>query len=169
MTLAEIEEGTAVFIDANVFVYHFTGASSECSALLMRCEANELRGVTSALVLGEVSHRLMMIEAIGRKLVSPGNVARKLARRPEIVRQLAVYEASVQAIPSMGIEIAPLTEATIQQGVRHQRRYGLLTNDSLIVATMLQQGVRILATADRRLTVVDEVEIVGPADLAPAS
>jgi predicted nucleic acid-binding protein len=68
----------------------------------------------------------------------------------------------------MGIEIAALTEATILQSVHHQRRYGLLTNDSLIVATMLQQGVRILATADRRLAVLDDVEIVGPADLAPA-
>jgi predicted nucleic acid-binding protein len=169
MTLAEIEEGTAVFIDGNVFVYHFAGASPECTALLMRCETSELRGVTSALVLAEVSHHLMMIEAIERKLVSPGNVARKLARRPEVVRQLVIYEASVQAIPSMGIEIAPLTEATIMQGVRYQRRYGLLTNDSLIVATMLGQGVRMLATADRHLSAVDEVEIVGPADLAPAS
>ena len=29
MTLAEIEEGAGVFVDANVFVYHFVGASSE--------------------------------------------------------------------------------------------------------------------------------------------
>ena len=68
----------------------------------------------------------------------------------------------------MGVEITALTEATIFQGARHQRRYGLLTNDSLIVATMLQQGVRLLATADRGLAVVDEVEIIAPGDLAPS-
>jgi predicted nucleic acid-binding protein len=169
MTFAEIEQGSAVFIDANVFVYHFTGISSDCTALLARCEARELRGSTSALVLAEVSHRLMMVEAVERRLVSPGNVARKLARRPEVVRQLTIYESSVQAIPSMAIEIAAVTEATLFQGVRHQRRYGMLTNDSLIVATMLHNGLRVLATADRRFAVVDEVEVVGPSDLATES
>ena len=168
MMLAGIEEGSAVFIDANVFIYHFVGASTECTALLGRCETGEVHGSTSALVLAEVSHRLMMIEAVERKLVTAGNVARKLARRPDVVRQLAVHEASIQAIPAMQIEITPVTEATILLGLRHQRRYGLLTNDSLIVASMQQQGVRSLATADRRLAIVDEIEVLVPADLSPS-
>jgi predicted nucleic acid-binding protein len=54
MTLAEIPDGAAVFIDANVFVYHFAGASPQCTRLLARCETNEVRGATSALVLAEV-------------------------------------------------------------------------------------------------------------------
>ena len=165
MTLADIEEGAAVFVDANVFVYHFVGASSDCTALLRRCEIGEIHGSTSALVLAEVCHRLMMIEAVERRLVAPGNVARKLARRPEVVRQLAYHETSVQAIPAMGIEIVGVTEATIRLGLRHQTRYGLLTNDSVIVASMQQRGVRLLATADRRLADVDEVEIRVPTDL----
>ncbi len=132
MTLAGIPEGSTVFIDANVFVYHFVGASAQCTALLARCETSEVRGSTSALVLAEVAHRLMMIEAVKRRVVSSGNVARKLAGRPELVRQLTIYEASIQAISSMGVEIMALTEVTIQLGLRHQRRYGLLTNDSLL-------------------------------------
>jgi predicted nucleic acid-binding protein len=166
MTLADIEEGSAVFIDANVFIYHFVGASQECTALLGRCEAGEVQGSTSALVLAEVSHRLMMIEAVERRLVTAGNVARKLVRRPDVVRQLATYEANVQAIPAMGVEITGVTEATILLSLRHQRRFGLLTNDSLIVAGMQQQGVRLLATADRRLAVVDEIDVLVPSDLS---
>ena len=169
MTLPEIPEGSAVFIDANVFVYHFVGASPQCTALLARCETNEVRGETSALVLAEVAHRLMMIEAVERRLVTAGNVVRKLARRPGVVKQLIVYETSIHAITSMGVEIVALTEATIQLGLRHQRRHGLLTNDSLIVATMAQRGLRLLATADRRLATVDALEIAAPTDLAPAS
>jgi len=127
--------------------------------------AGEVQGSTSALVLAEVSHRLMMIEAVERRLVAPGNVARKLARRPDVVRQLATYDAGIQAIPAMGIEIIAVTEATMLLGLRHQRRYGLLTNDSLIVASMQERGVRLLVTADRRLAVVGEVEILVPTDL----
>jgi predicted nucleic acid-binding protein len=154
-----------VFVDSNVFVYHFAGASKECTALLRRCEIGEVQGSTSALVLAEVCHRLMVIEAVERRLVAAGNVAKKLARRPDVVRQLAVHDTSIQAIPAMGIEIVAVTEATIRLGLRHQSRYGLLTNDSLIVASMQQRGVRLLATADRRLAVVDEVEIRVPGDL----
>lgn len=165
MTLADIEDGAGVFVDANVFVYHFVGASSECTALLRRCESGEVQGSTSALVLAEVCHRLMMIEAVERRLVAAGNVARKLGRRPDVVRKLAIHDASIQAIPAMGIEIVAVTEPTMRLGLRHQSRYGLLTNDSLIVASMQQRGVRLLATADRRLTVVDEVDIRVPADL----
>ena len=150
MTLAHLEEGSAVFIDANVLIYHFVGASPECTGLLGRCEAREVRG---------------LIEAVERKLVSPGNVVRKLVRRADVVRQLARYQASVEAIPAMGIDISPVTETTILLGLRHQRRYGLLTNDSLIVASMQQQGVRSLATADERLGIVDEIELFVPADL----
>jgi len=169
VTLAEIPEGVAVFIDANVFVYHFVGASPQCTGLLARCESGELRGSTSVLVLAEAAHRLMMIEAVERKLVSAGNVARKLARRPELVKRLTVSEASIQAIAAMGIEIVPVTEATLQLGLRHQQRHGLLTNDSLVVATMLQHGPRLLATADRRLSIVHELDIAAPTDLAPTS
>ena len=46
------------------------------------------------------------------------------------------------------------------RGLRHQRRYGLVRNDSLIVASMHQRGVRFLASADRRPAIVDEVEIL---------
>jgi predicted nucleic acid-binding protein len=167
--LAAIEEGSAIFIDANVFVYHFTGVSSECSELLGRCETRDLHGSTSVLVLGEVCHRLMMIEAVERKLVTPGNVARKLTRRPELVRQLEIYQESVEAIPSMGIEAVAFTGALTVEALRLQRRYGLLTNDSILVATMLDRGVRLLASADRRLAVVKEVEIAVPGDLLPPS
>jgi len=86
-----------------------------------------------------------------------------------VVRQLAIHEASIQAIPARGIEIIAVTEATMLRGLRHQRRYGLVTNGSLIVASMHQRGVRFLASADRRPAIVDEVEILVSADLGPPS
>lgn len=166
MNFGAIEEGSPIFIDANVFIYHFTGVSDDCTSLLARCETAELPGSTSAVVLAEVCHRLMMIEAVERKLVSAGSVAGKLARRPEVVRQLSTYESNVEAIPLMGIDVAAVTDATVAQSLRLQKRYGLLTNDSLMVATMLNRGIRLLASADRRLAGVSEIEIAAPRDLS---
>jgi predicted nucleic acid-binding protein len=168
MRFDAIEEGSAIFVDANVFIYHFVGASPQCTGLLARCESRQLRGSTSVLVLAEVCHRLMTVEAVQEKLISPGNVVRKLAERPNVIRQLVTYQSSIEAIPSMGIEIAPTSEEIVMQGLRLQRRYGLMTNDSLIVAAMLHEGFRLLAAADRRLAAVDEIEVAVPTDLLAA-
>ncbi|GFP41484.1 hypothetical protein HKBW3C_00609, partial [Candidatus Hakubella thermalkaliphila] len=43
MRFDELPMAEAAFIDANIFVYHFTGISEECSRFLKRCEAGELR------------------------------------------------------------------------------------------------------------------------------
>jgi predicted nucleic acid-binding protein len=165
MTLAAIEEGARVFIDANVFIYHFAGASGQCTDLLARCEAGRVRGFTSALVVAEICHRLMTIEAVERKVVTSRNVVRKLAERTELVRQLFRYQAAVEAVPSMGIEIGPLTESIIMQGLRLQQRYGLLTNDSLILSAMLRNGIHILVSADRRFEAISEIDVAVPSDL----
>ena len=77
MTFEAIEDDSSVFIDANVFIYHFGGASAQCAALVQRCETGDLRGFRSVLVLAEVCHRLMVTEAVEKKLVSVRNVPRK--------------------------------------------------------------------------------------------
>ncbi len=50
----------------------------------------------------------MMMEAVTRGLVSPGNVARKLRERPDIVKQLSASWSDVERVPVMGIEVVPL-------------------------------------------------------------
>jgi predicted nucleic acid-binding protein len=40
----------------------------------------------------------------------------------------------------MGIEVVPLTGATVVQALWIQRRHGLLTNESLLLATVLHYG-----------------------------
>ena len=48
----------------------------------------EIEAYTGTHVLLEVAHRLMMIEAVDKGLVTPGNVPGKLRRRPELASQL---------------------------------------------------------------------------------
>jgi hypothetical protein len=62
--LSEIPSGTRVFIDATIFIYHFTGVSPSCRSLLARCEAGQLQALTSAVAIAEVTHRLITIDAV---------------------------------------------------------------------------------------------------------
>jgi len=163
--LAEIPAGTRVFLDSAIFLYHFTGLSPECRGLLERCAAREVRALTSTLVLAEVTHRLMTIEATERGLVTPGNVVKKLRERPDLIRQLSQYQEQVEKIPWMGIEVVPLERPTLATAGPLRSRHGLLTNDSLLAATALGRGVTAFASADRDFERVEELQLYRPADL----
>ncbi len=156
--------GTAIFIDSTVFIYHFTGKSDACTRLLERCELGELKGVTSVTVLAEVSHRLMMVEAVSRGLVSPGNLVRKLREKPEIVADLSLYQQQVDRIPLMGVEIAPVDLRVWLESASYRRQHGLMTNDSLVAASAALQNVSCLASDDRDFERVDSLEVFIPKD-----
>jgi predicted nucleic acid-binding protein len=69
MTLATIPAGTTVFVDANILVFALVNHptyGAACDTFLNRIENQEIVGVTSTHVLGEVVHRMMTIEASDR-------------------------------------------------------------------------------------------------------
>ena len=77
MKLTEIETGSRVFVDSNIFIYHFTGVSNECSDFLERCERGKIHATTTVSVVLEVLHCLMIVEATRNDLVKPPDVAEK--------------------------------------------------------------------------------------------
>ena len=165
MTLDKLAPATPVFIDANIFIYHFTGASEECTRFLNRCEARELAGITSVSVLLEVLHRLMMVEAVRNRAVRPPKVLEKLRKRPEVVRALSEYYVNTMKIPEMGISVRSLPEEVLAASQRVRREHGLLVGDSLLLAVMREGGVRTLATHDADLGKIEEITVAVPADV----
>lgn len=159
LELANASAGRKILIDAPIFIYHFVGRSRSCRYLLERCERGEVPGVTTVLTLAEVAHRLMMIEAVDRRLATPGQVAKKLRRRPEIVRQLRAYRTCVEGITRMGIKIMAIELSTFLRAAELRERHGLLTNDSLFLASALEHEIDAIASADRDFAAVDDVEL----------
>jgi predicted nucleic acid-binding protein len=165
LSLDQIAGGARIFIDAPIFVYHFTGSSTQCRNVLERCERGELDGVTSVTVLAEVTHRLMMLEAVSAGLIRAGNVARKLRERPEVIRKLAIASEQTARIPLMGIDVLGLELRLVLSAAEYRRKHGLMTNDSIIVATIVDAGITDVATADRDFGRVDGLVIFEPRDL----
>jgi predicted nucleic acid-binding protein len=67
MTFADIPAGLSIFVDANIFVYHFLSHATfgpACHQLLERAARQEIVGYTAADVLSDVAHRVMTLEAI---------------------------------------------------------------------------------------------------------
>ncbi len=159
MRVSEIQPGARVCLDANIFIYHFCGHSRQATELLLRIEGGQVRGFTTSLVLCEVMHRLMVIEAVSSGIVAGANPARRLRRRPEAVRSLTRYYLDTMRIPRMGVEV--IEEGSNFLTASHPLRttYGLLTNDSVLVATAIGAGMDVLATADRDFARVSDIQV----------
>lgn len=168
MRLERLPIGRRVYVDANICLYHFSGVSPQCTAFLARCERGELTGVMGAHVLAEVAHRLMTIEAVRRGLVPPGNVAAKLRAQPGLVRALSTYQADVDTLLTIGIEVLPLDTDVLAASAVFRREHGLLVNDSLTLAQLRRGRIETLASSDREFTRVPGIRIYLPNDL-PAS
>ena len=165
MTLADLRDGDRVFVDANIFIYHFGGRSVECKAFLERCGRRNLLAYTSTAVLAEVLHRCMVAEAIAKGLVTARTAVRKLGETPETVKQLTEYQDDVSKIPHMNITILPLTLEIIQASAEIRKGEGLLTNDSFVVAFMRSQELTHLATANGDFDRVGGIAVYKPTDL----
>ena len=165
MTLADLRDSDRVFIDANIFIYHFGGRSHACKVLLERCARRELLGYTSTPILAEVLHRLMVAEAIAKGLVTAKTAVRKLREQSELVKQLTRYQDDVDKITQMNLTILDLTQEVVKGSAEVRRDEGLLTNDSLVVACMRKQGLKKLETANGDGDGVSRLEVRKPTDL----
>src|SRR5689334_21168173 len=110
----------------------------------------------------------MIFDALARGLVAPGNVVKKLRSRPGLVRQLSLYQEQAEKIPWMGVEVVPLDRRLLAIDDPLRTRYGLLTNDSILLVIVLNHGTVAFASADREFERVDTVQLFCPTDLEEA-
>jgi predicted nucleic acid-binding protein len=165
LTLDDVPPEARVFIDSTIFIYHATAMSVQCRGLLERCERGDVAGVSSVMVLAEVAHRLMTIEAVASGATSGRDVVKKLRARPDLVRRLHVYQEQVDRIPLMGIEVLPLDIGALVRSADVRRESGLLMNDSLVVVTARDAGITHLASGDPDFSRVEDLTLYRPSDL----
>ena len=166
VTLADILAGAAVFLDANVFVYHFAPhpvLHVPCQQLLERCAQRELVGYTSAHVLTNVAHRTMTLEAIDRFGWPIAGIARHMLRHPDEVRQLTRFRRVVDEIPTFNIQVLPVTAQLVAAAAAITQQVGLLSGDALVVAVMREHGLVNLANHDADFDRVPSVRRYSPA------
>ena len=165
MKLDSLANGSLVFIDANIFIYHFTAASPSCHQFLSRCSSGEFLAITSLPVLLEVAHRLMVIEAQQNRLVRGLNPSQKLAHSPTLVKKLHLYKEWTLAIPRMGIEVEEITFSDLLMSMGMRPKTGLLTLDALILAVMTRLNIPNLASADQGFSRIEGVKLFSPEDI----
>ena len=163
-TLANLPPRTDVFLDSNIFIYAFTLASTECADLLARCARGEVFGVTSHEIVNEVTHRLMLFEAYKKGLISKPR-ADELKGKPNVVRTLTDYWGQVLKILDLGLTVLPTEESTLSRAQIVRTAHGLMTLDSVVVATMEDYGIQHIATHDSDFERVISFTVFRPTDI----
>lgn len=151
MTFADIPAGTSLFVDANTFVFHYSRhpvLAAPCTDLLDRVGRKELAGATSADVLSDVAHRLMILEAATTFGWTGTGITGRLRRHPAEIQKLTQFEQSVRTIAGFGINIVGISASLVEAATTISRQFGLLSGDALIVATMQSEGLTQLASHD---------------------
>ena len=166
LNLDGIPSGSLCVIDTNVLLYAEQGVSDQARRFLLRCSRGELAGVLPQTVWQEVTHKLMLAEAMMRGLISGGNPAARLTAKPETVRGLSLYRAKVQALVDLGLgfEACTLDDLT-KTAFKMQEKYGFLTNDAMVLAVAIRLKADALVSSDKAFHRVTEVAVHCPTDL----
>jgi predicted nucleic acid-binding protein len=151
MIFKDSPDGAAIFLDANVLIYHFSGHpqyGAACTQLVERIERQEVQGFTSAHCVADVAHRLMTIEAMNLLGWPVAGLAARLRRNRSEIPKLALYQQAVGKLPLLGIKVLRVSEHHVLQATQFSQQHELLTGDALIVSVMRHEGLTQLASRD---------------------
>ena len=164
--LDAVPDGSNVLIDTNVFVYGLTNKSLQCKDFLTRCSREQVYGITLFEVVNEATHVFMLAEAKDKKLfAAPDKARRFLQKNPDEVKKLTAYWANTQRLMALNLLLLHCEEKILVGAHRARTESGLLTNDSVIVATMREYGISSIATNDALFDSVNGLSVFRPTDV----
>lgn len=163
-SLDAVPLGTDVLIDANVLIYGLSGQSAHCKTFLERCSREEIIGITLFETVNNATHQFMKGEAIQKKLCT-SQPMKYLSTHPEQVKKLAEYWINTERLLSLNLLFLPLEIEILNLAQDERTTSGLLTNDSMIAASMKAYGITHLATADGGFDAVPQITVFAPTDV----
>ena len=137
--LSALPDGTRVFVDTNIFHFHFQGKSASCTALLRRIARGEVEAYVNMQVLVDLLHKLMVAEAIAKKCTKDGNpqgLKSFLKRCRGNPNPLVDYQAQFENVLAMGLHVLPINEKLLVATRREREQFYLMTGDSLHLGCM---------------------------------
>ncbi len=166
MVLSDLEDGSSIFVDGNIFVYHFTReskANPASSDFLERIERGTIHGFTSVSIIQEVTHRMMIIEAVAvLPGVKPKDLVKYLKTHSDAVKKLVNHQSIPSKIASFNLEIVSPGIDAIVRSQQMKKRYGFLSNDALTLQIMEDLRIDNLASNDSDFERVDFIKLYKP-------
>jgi predicted nucleic acid-binding protein len=151
-TFARIPANAPVMVDANIVVYALFPTASHhesCKNLLERGAQDEIQLHLTVHTAADIIHRAMILELLGQGLFqTSAQAVAYLKKNPQILQSLSRYKTILRDFREARINILPLSYRDLHNSRQFRDNFGLMTNDSIIVAVMLREKIQFLATND---------------------
>jgi len=119
-----------------------------CSTFFDQMPHKNIKAVTSAVITMEVIHRAIVQEAAQKLDLRGGKLTQYLKENPEFIKSLTRHREIASTIYKLGVSIEQITYVHIHGSRKIRDDYGLMANDSLIIAFMQKHKISHLVTND---------------------
>ena len=166
ISVTQIPPRVSVMMDANIVVYALfpqTKQHSSCKHLLERGARSEIQLHMVVNAVADVLHRTMIFELLAQGVVQKSSDAvNHLKQHPQTVQQLTRYKTVLRDLRQVRINILALSYQDLHSSRQYRENYGLMTNDSLIVAVMKREKIQHLATNDIDFQRIPDITVCLP-------
>jgi predicted nucleic acid-binding protein len=163
--------GTQVFIDTNIFVYHFYGKSVTCTAFMGRIASGEVIAYVNTQVLSDLLHKMMIAEAARKGYCRYGAKYLKqwLAANRNTTGTLTDYQTEFENTLALGLNVLDISKKVLVDTKQERATYGLMTGDSLHLGNMNRHKpiLQDIATYDGDFEHIAGVNVWKPVDVVP--
>lgn len=152
-------------VDANILLYHIGGSSLECKDFLQRVANEEIEAHLTTIIVAEVLHRQMLIEAVAKGVVTLGKALSKLKSNPALISSLTDYITEVEKLLQLPFTVIEVTTADITASHTLRRTHGLFVNDSINLACAHRLGLADVVTNDADFNRISGITAWEPTDI----
>jgi predicted nucleic acid-binding protein len=164
--LRDFEGSSPIFIDATIFLHHAFDTNPISAEFLKRIEISSMKAYTSALVLEEVSYKIMMQSASNyMERVTVQRVKEYLKdhrNRVKVLSPLIEYLDYIDKMREAGMTVIDLTGNDIRQAAKYAKDNGLITADAAHLAVMFRKSIQHIATEDADFDAVKNITVWSP-------
>lgn len=165
MDIKLLPRSARCLIDANILIYHLGDLSPECSELVERVARREIEAYLTTVIVAEVLHRRMMLEAVAKGLVAPGQPLKKLKANPAVIAALGDHITEVEDLLRLPFTVIEITPADISRSHYLRRTEHLFVNDSINLACAERHGIADVITHDNDFARVTGIAVWEPTDI----
>lgn len=166
-TLNKTPSRARVMLDANIVVYALfpqVGKHQSCKKLLQRGARGDVQLYMVVNTVADVIHRAMVLELLSEgTFQTSGKAVSYLKQNPHAIQKLTRYKTILSDLKQARINILPLTYRDLHASKSYRQKYGVMTNDSLILAVMQRERIHYLATNDTDFQRVPGIAVRVPA------
>ena len=164
--LKDFKGKEAIFIDANIFLHHAFDMNPISVEFLKTVESFNLKAYTSALVVEEITFKLIMQSAsnfLDKLTLQNVKVLLKDTKtKEEVFKPVVEYRGYIDMLKDFGLTVLDLTDKDMAEAIQKAKIYGLIAADAAHIAVMERKGIIHMASSDSDFKAVNNITLWSP-------